>query len=403
MASITAQNEKVRDEAFRLCREFLQGRWKEVTKNELSIRQISGGLSNLVFYVGLPDHLEAVDREPVQVLLRLFGELGNSPAYHYRLMTECVVFTILAERKLGPALHGVFPGGRLEQFIHGRPLSAADLRSTVYCDEIAKQLAMVHSLNVPISKEPTWLADNIRSLVSRIKRPIPEHLIPEERKAAEAIRLIDLRSEIEWMLGFLRNVQSPVVFSHNDVNCGNVLVREGQAADWDPVVLIDFEFAAYNYRGFDLANHFIEWMYDYAPKCFPYYKKDPKQYPSRSLIERWVTVYLDTYEEQQNLQQENNMGHKSTRIYANRKEQMDDIMDEIAAFSLATHILWAGWAVKQAQSSSITFAYYTYAYNRICDYMREKDEVIELFRRKKKGQKRVVESHMETESISTEL
>ena len=34
----------------------------------------------------------------------------------------------------------------------------------------------------------------------------------------------------------------------------------------DPVVLIDFEFSSYNYRGFDIANHFNEWMYDYGRK-----------------------------------------------------------------------------------------------------------------------------------------
>ena len=31
----------------------------------------------------------------------------------------------------------------------------------------------------------------------------------------------------------------------------------------DPVMLIDYEFSSYNYRAFDLANHFNEWMYDY--------------------------------------------------------------------------------------------------------------------------------------------
>jgi hypothetical protein len=27
------------------------------------------------------------------------------------------VFTLLSERKLGPKLHGIFPGGRIEQYI----------------------------------------------------------------------------------------------------------------------------------------------------------------------------------------------------------------------------------------------------------------------------------------------
>jgi hypothetical protein len=74
-------------------------------------------------------------------------------------------------------------------------------------------------------------------------------------------------------------------------------VRE-KNKDWDPIVFIDYEFAAYNhrqallllpfyinnctndnfsnfkncvpvvtaaiFRGFDIANHFVEWSYDYA-------------------------------------------------------------------------------------------------------------------------------------------
>ena len=40
------------------------------------------------------------------------------------------------------------------------------------------------------------------------------------------------------------------------------------------MVLIDFEFSSYNYRGFDIANHFNEWMYDYRRKDYPYYHRN---------------------------------------------------------------------------------------------------------------------------------
>jgi choline/ethanolamine kinase len=33
------------------------------------------------------------------------------------LITESVIFALLSERKLGPKLYGVFPGGRIEQFL----------------------------------------------------------------------------------------------------------------------------------------------------------------------------------------------------------------------------------------------------------------------------------------------
>ena len=50
-------------------------------------------------------------REPGEGLLRLFGDLSVGPLHQYRMITETVIFTMLAERTLGPRLLAVFPGG----------------------------------------------------------------------------------------------------------------------------------------------------------------------------------------------------------------------------------------------------------------------------------------------------
>lgn len=47
------------------------------------------------------------------------------------------------------------------------------------------------------------------------------------------------------------------------------------------LIIIDFEYCAYNYRGFDLANHFIEWTMDYTNKEFPFYYHKTEQYPTK--------------------------------------------------------------------------------------------------------------------------
>ena len=141
---------------------YFQGSWKSIHPHQLVIRQISGGLSNLVFFVGLPPGSKPKGREPASILLRLFGELSAGPAQQYRLITETVVFTMLAERNLGPRLFGVFPGGRLEEFIPGHPLTASEMRSPEYSAHVARNVALVHSLEVPVSKEPSWLADTLR-------------------------------------------------------------------------------------------------------------------------------------------------------------------------------------------------------------------------------------------------
>ena len=119
-------------------------------------------MSNLVFFVGLPPEAKPKGREPEAVLLRLFGDLSVGPQHQYRILTETVVFTMLAERGLGPALHSVFPGGRLEGFIYGHSMSWSEMRSVRYSAEIARNVALIHSLDIPVSKEPSWLHDTMR-------------------------------------------------------------------------------------------------------------------------------------------------------------------------------------------------------------------------------------------------
>ena len=83
----------------------------------------SEGLSNLIFFVGLPPNIKTHDREPRQVLLRIFGntlmplEQETPESFITGIVTENVIFAILSERKLGPRLMGVFAGGRLEEYI----------------------------------------------------------------------------------------------------------------------------------------------------------------------------------------------------------------------------------------------------------------------------------------------
>lgn len=46
----------MRDIAARICRDYLTGAWKTISAEELQLRRISGGLSNFLYYVSLPDH-----------------------------------------------------------------------------------------------------------------------------------------------------------------------------------------------------------------------------------------------------------------------------------------------------------------------------------------------------------
>lgn len=74
----------------------------------------SGGLSNLLYYCSLPSTHTPVTGEPSQVLLRMYGQLLDK---HDPKITDSVITMLLSERNLGPKLYGIFPGGRLEEYI----------------------------------------------------------------------------------------------------------------------------------------------------------------------------------------------------------------------------------------------------------------------------------------------
>lgn len=52
----------------------------------------------------------------------------------------------------------------------------------------------------------------------------------------------------------LTQLDSPIVFCHNDLLLGNILYDRSKKT----VNFIDFEYAGPNYQAYDIANHFCE-------------------------------------------------------------------------------------------------------------------------------------------------
>lgn len=73
----------------------------------------------------------------------------------------------------------------------------------------------------------------------------------------------ELEKEYHLLEKTLSKVNSPVVYAHNDLLLGNVLYNEEQ----ENVVFIDYEYTAFNYQAFDIANHFAEFAGNYILFC----------------------------------------------------------------------------------------------------------------------------------------
>lgn len=116
------------------------------------------------------------------------------------LITESVIFTLLSERRLGPKLHGIFPGGRIEEYIPARPLLTKELADPVLSTMIAEKMGQIHMMQVPISKEPTWLWDTMAKWLDTATDILEniEDVDARQLKNVNAIRTMDLNHEINW-------------------------------------------------------------------------------------------------------------------------------------------------------------------------------------------------------------
>jgi ethanolamine kinase len=79
-----------------------------------------------------------------------------------------------------------------------------------------------------------------------------------------------------------RKSRSPIVFSHNDLLGGNIIVNE----ETGEIKFIDFEYASTNYQAFDIANHFNE---------FAGFEADYSRYPKKHQQYEFYKTYLKEY------------------------------------------------------------------------------------------------------------
>jgi len=353
-----SDHSEMRELASRICRDYLNGAWKNVTPQNIGFKHISGGLSNLLYHVSLPECLiqdKDTKRhdEPKEVLVRVYGQTHGEGALE-ALITESVIFTLLSERGLGPKLHGIFPGGRIEQYINARPLKTRELADPKLSVQIAQKMAAIHCMEVPLHKEPGWLWNTIERWLKTAKKQLSNE-VPAH---AKLLLDVDFKDEADWLRKRIEEQNCPVTFCHNDMQEGNILIcqDENDNSPSDPrIVLIDFEYCSYNYRSFDLANHFLEWVYDYTNKEMPYFYENWNNYPSLEQKMQFIRTYLDDVGSEESPQQ---------------------ILEEVQVFSLASHFFWTLWSVINAETSQIPFGYWEYGTARISAYLREKEALL---------------------------
>ncbi|PRP77227.1 hypothetical protein PROFUN_15121 [Planoprotostelium fungivorum] len=309
--------------------------WKDIADDDIHVRELAGGITNRL---GFKDH---------HVLVRVYG--SNTEVLIDR-DEELRCITELGKISLAPPIHAVFNNGFVYGYYEGETLDATctALANGVHNKEIAERMAEWHSSKgIEGDKRPTiW--DKLLKYLSLVPDEYSTQEKNEQMKKANLSKARILE-EIHFFKDRLEKDDLRVGFCHNDLLAGNVVYNpidseisfncESLLINSENIYFIDYEYGAYNYNTFDIANHFCEWcgfelVYEQYPskeKQYEFFKSYLKRLdgrdPSESELEKWYT--------------------------------------DVQRMSLVCHFFWGIWALVQAHISQLTFDYLPYGINRI--------------------------------------
>ncbi|KAI9215844.1 kinase-like domain-containing protein, partial [Blastocladiella britannica] len=260
----------------------------------------------------------------------------------------------LSETGYGARMLATFANGRFEEFLDADTLTKRDLRDPQVSALIASKVCQLHNLadQFPLSpgierdrSAAPELWDSIGRYVTQVSDAMDAILetYPDRKARAEALGLNGrLTAALARIKQRLESLGSPVVFAHNDLQYGNLL-RHSITRE---IVIVDYEYSSFNYRSYDIANHFCEWMADYhgdAPHVLA-----AAQFPTLAERQHFYRAYIEAH-------------HVNACVNAFDAEVMVSV--------LLSHAFWGLWGlVREADMlgrREIDFDFWEYGAQRI--------------------------------------
>lgn len=323
---------------------------------------MTGGITNVVYLLEYGDS----DR----LVVRLYG---CSTELFINREVDNIIFSSLSKLNIAPTYYGIFQNGRIEGFIPARALTPELMYETSVYPRIATALGVFHSQNIEeLDKTNVVLWDKIQSFFAIALGVVATNGALRDKAASYNIHLENMQMEMNSMTQKINKLREyikskgkdvdeyeagvgfalDISLCHNDLLCGNILLDKSipnpvpsvvtTETQTGGVTLIDFEYGGYNYRGFDIANHFCE----YSGFEFDLRNK----FPCKSKRISFIRHYLKAASSPSATQ-------GGTAFY-------DGFDDVLCYLTLASHLYWGTWSVAQAGVSSIDFDYLYYGKQR---------------------------------------
>jgi ethanolamine kinase len=324
-----------------------------------------------IFSDGLTNKLVGVytkEKKTEMILVRVYGK--NSELMINR-QKEIRNMKILQQNGCGAKLYAIFRNGIAYQYVSGSTLTVDTIHDSNVFPAVAAACAKMHSIEDRLDKEQMSCTKEacIWTLLKKFHNLSPESFPDNPEKDAYLKRAVpftktQLLDEIGKMESFLRNgalQKSKIVFSHNDLMPNNIIINHGDGKNphCGSVLFIDYEYGDWNYREFDIANHFNEFVG--LPEEDTGKLNYEKYYPSKDFQLQWLQIYLSNLK---------NDTHGATKNTTTDKE-VEDLQDLVVQFTPLTHLLWGIWSLVQSKYSDIEFDYIDYAKQRLEQYKKD--------------------------------
>jgi len=367
--------------------------------SEIETKHLTLGITNQLFAVFVKPKKQGAS--PKSMLIRIFGAEGIIDR-----SIENALFASLAAVGIAPGYLGRFANGRCEEFLDGwANLGNADIRKPNISRVVAAKLAEVHAFSVPppLQKHFDSTCSGVWSQLGSWIDVLEKTPVQDEAIADSLNQFYDkyfggtgfptLRARVK-QLQEMAPKDAQIVFSHNDLLAFNIMrrcsnVTEGQDGVDDAetearsnpsgasrdeelglsdIKLIDYEYGCYNYRGFDVANHFCEWAGG-SDDAKPLYEHFPTPEQQRLFCESYIDACAAL-----GIQSRDRVKLDSSDSELEQAEsELDKLLREVSFFVQVVHIYWTVWALNQARDEGIEgFDYISYAHRRFSEGLRRR-------------------------------
>uniref|UniRef100_A0AC34GN85 Choline kinase n=1 Tax=Panagrolaimus sp. ES5 TaxID=591445 RepID=A0AC34GN85_9BILA len=136
------------------------------------------------------------------------------------------------------------------------------------------------------------------------------------------------------------------------------------ASNFKPkLTFIDFEFATYNPRGFDIADHFAKYACDYSVKNPPY--TDLAKLASKEEMIQFMLAYVEEF-------------YPNLHNEEEKMEEAENLLQETMAFLPISPFFWGGYMINHVLNHPSTFDAFGLALERFGIYFSQKHLLEEL-------------------------